>query len=70
MPTDDVWISLRITEARKCYPLVTEAVVSRLDGMLRGRLSQRQLPRGELTSIASALIADMVAAPPESDERK
>lgn len=70
MSTDDLWITVRITETRKHHPLVIEAVSSRMEEMLKGQLSERQLPRGELTNIATTLIADMVPAPPKTDAKQ
>ena len=65
MSNDDRWIPTRITEARKDRPLVTAAVAARIDQLLKGQLSERQLPSTELTSVAMALIADMAPAAPK-----
>jgi len=64
------WIATRITEARKRHPLVTEAVSARMDQLLKGLLSERLLPSTELTSVARALIADMVPAPPKAEVKQ
>ncbi len=65
MPTDDQWITTRITEARTCHPLVTEAVSSRIAEVLKVQLSGQQLSQRDLTSIAEELIAEMHPTPPE-----
>jgi len=65
--TDDHWIGTRITEARICHPLVTEAVSYRMAQELKGQLSEQQLSQGDLTILAKALIADMDATPPKTD---
>ena len=70
MSTDDHWITTRITEARTRHPLVTEAVSSRMAELLKGQLSEQQLSQMDLTSVARALIADMVHAPPKADAKR
>ena len=70
MSTDDHWIATRITEARTHHPSVTEAVTSRMGELLKGQLSEQQLSQKDLNSIATALIADMVPAQPETDMKQ
>ena len=70
MSTDDDWITTRITEARTLHPLVTEAVSSRIAELLKGQLSEQQLSHVDLTSVAKALIANMVPAPPKTDAKR
>jgi hypothetical protein len=65
---DNLWITTRITEARKQHPTVTDAVSSRIEGLLNGQLSERQLPQAELKSIATTLIEDMVPVPPKTKQ--
>ena len=60
MSNDIDWIAARITEALKVHAPVTEAVSARLEKLLNGQLSERQLRTTELTEVARALIADMV----------
>jgi len=67
MSNDDHWITTRITKARKRHPLVTEVVCARIDQLLTGQFSERQLPSTALTSVARALIVDMVPAPPKTE---
>ena len=69
MATDDHWIGTRITEARECHPLVTEAVSYRMAQVLKGQLSEQQLSQGDLTILAKALIADMDATPPKTEAK-
>ncbi len=70
MSTDDDWITTRITKARTRHPSVTEAVSSRMAELLKGQLSEQQLPQMGLTSVARALITDMVPAPPKTDVKR
>lgn len=67
MSNDVQWITARITEARKGHDSVTEAVSARIEQLLNGQLSERQLPPTELTRVARALIADMAPAPPKAE---
>ncbi len=70
MSNDVRWITARITEARKSHASVTEAVSSRMEELLNGQLSERQLPSTELTIIAKALLADMVPAAPKAEAKQ
>ena len=69
MSSDDNWIAIRTTEAWTSHPLVTDAVTARMAELLKGQLSEQQLSRADLTSIANAFIADMVSAPPKADTK-
>jgi hypothetical protein len=66
MLSNDPWITTRITEARKHHPLVTDAASDRIEELLNGQLSERQLPQAELKTVAAALIADMIPVPPKA----
>jgi hypothetical protein len=70
MSNDDHWITTRITKARERHPLVTDAASARIDQLLTGQLSERQLPATELTSVAIALIADMVPASSKAEAKQ
>ena len=70
MSADDHWIRTRITEARAAHPLVTEVAFARMAELLNGQLSEQQLSHKDLTSVAKALIADMVPAPPKIDAKR
>lgn len=70
MSPDDPWIFARVSESRKHHPLVTEAVSTRIDKLLKGQLSEGQLTSPELTSVARDLIADMVPAPPKLEAKQ
>lgn len=65
MSADNAWIMTRITEARSSHPSVTEVVSARMKELLSSHFASRQLSQLELANVAKALIADMVAAPPE-----
>lgn len=64
------WITARIAEVRKRHDSVNKAVASRLEEMLKGQLSERQLSPVELKHIANTLIADMAAPATPKDEAK
>ena len=67
MLSDDLRITARITETRKRYPLVTEAVSVRLQELVNGLLSERQLTQVDLRRVAKALIEDMAPASPKAE---
>lgn len=66
MPKNEDWIDGRLSEAKKAHPTVTEAVATRIRGLLMGKLTERQVPATELAKIARTLIADMITAPPKA----
>ncbi len=70
MSTDHHWITTRIAAARTGHPLVTEEVSSRMVEVMNGKLGAQQLSQVDLTSLASALIVDMVPAPPKMDAKQ
>jgi hypothetical protein len=70
MPTDDLWITARITDACKRHPSVTEAVSARFQELVKGQLSERQLTQVELGSVAKALIEDMGPASPKAQAKQ
>ena len=70
MSNDDHWTTTRITEARKRHPLVTETVSARIEQLLKGQLSERQIPPTELKSVATGLIGDMDPSPPKPEAKQ
>lgn len=69
MSTDDYWITTRVNEARTRHRLVPESVSSQVAELLKGQLSEQQLSPKDLTSVAKALIADIVPAQPKADAK-
>ena len=69
MSNDDHWVTTRITEVKQFHPLVTEAVLAQIGQLLKGELSERQLPAAERKSVAGALLADMVPVPSNVEAR-
>ncbi len=67
MSNEIQWITTRVNEARKVHASVTEAVSARIEGLLKGQLSERQLTQKELTGVARTLIADMIHATPKAE---
>ncbi len=68
MSTDSSWITTLIAKARKHHPSMPGAVSTRIEGLLDGQLSERQLTPAELKSAAAALIADTVPVPPKAKQ--
>lgn len=68
MSADNLWITTRVIEAGNHHPSVTDAASARIEELLNGQLSERQLPQAELKSVAAALIADMVPVPPKAKQ--
>jgi hypothetical protein len=68
MQTPDPWIVTRIADSLKSHPMVTGAVTARLQALLQGQLSHRQLTQAELTKNAEALTKDMAPVAPGSEE--
>jgi len=54
------WIATRVGAARISHAFMTEAALRRLEDLLKGQLSERQLNPKELAKIAKELIADMM----------
>ena len=67
MSNEEHWATNGITAVKQLHPLVTEAVLDRIGQLLRGPLSERQLPSAQLKSVAGTLIEDMVPAPPKPE---
>jgi len=65
--SDGDWITQRIAAAKADRPLVTQAVLARIEELLRGRLSEGEVSRGDLTTIAKDLLAKMASVPPEAE---
>ena len=64
----DQWVSLVINEARNSNPLVAEGVLARIELLLKGEISERDLTPTNLKKVATQLIGDMVPKPPEPAE--
>ena len=67
---DDHWFIARLSEIRNQFPLVTEAISVRLQELLKGQLSERQLTQLELRNIAKTFIKDMAPASPKAEAKK
>lgn len=69
MSTTDDWITNRITQAKNGHDLLTSLVVTRMNKLLRDRLTNEPLTQSELTAAAKQLIADMIPISPEPDAK-
>jgi hypothetical protein len=65
MADGDHLIKARVTEHQKRHDTLDEVVARRMEELLKGQLSERQLSPKELKNMADELIAD-IAAPPWS----
>lgn len=65
--SDGDWITRRIVAAMADCPSATEAVLARIEELLRGQLSEGEVSKGDLTAIAKDLLAKMASAPPEAE---
>ena len=69
MSIDDDWIARRVTEATTEHPAVTPAAAAQVRELLKGALSERQLPATELKALAVVLLAQMVPTPVTPDAK-
>ena len=66
----DQWVSFVIDFARHSKPLVADGVLAKMELLLNGRMSQRDLTPAELKTVATELIGDMFPAPTEPEETR
>jgi hypothetical protein len=59
--SDDDWITPLIAKSKAGPILVASHLAGKLEELLRGPLGERELPKGELTSIAKELVASISA---------
>lgn len=59
MPDDTDWVTASINKARQQNTDVPDVIWTELEALLRGRLSQRPIPAGELAGVAMQLIEKM-----------
>lgn len=59
MPDELDWTSAAISKARQQEADVPDVIWAELEALLKGKLSQRPLPPGELASVAMQLIGEM-----------
>ena len=64
----DQWVSSLLKAARKNNPLVADGVFDRLESLLKGQISERDLTTTNLKVVAEQLIGDTVPKPPEPEE--
>ena len=70
MSNDDYWIATRVTKAREGHPLVTQAVLARIETLLKGEFCARHLSSKEREAVAKALISDMVTLSPKAKRKR
>ena len=64
------WVSSILKAARKDNPLVADRVFARLENLLEGQLSERDLSPANLKAVANQLIGDTVPTLPETEETR
>ncbi len=62
------WVSSLLKASREDNPLVAGEVFARLEILLEGQLSERDLTSTNLKAVATQLIGDTVPKPPEPEE--
>jgi hypothetical protein len=65
--SDGDWTTRRIAAAKADCPLVTQAVLARTEELLRGQLSEGEVSKGDLTTIAKDLLEKMASVLPEPE---
>ena len=69
MSKDEDWIDKRVGAAKKAHPSVTDGVMTRIKGLLKGKISERKLSTTELAETANVLVADMsISSSPKPKE--
>ena len=66
----DQWVSSLLKGFRENNPLVPDGVFDRLELLLKGQISERDLTPTNLKVVAEQLIGDMVPKPPEPEEKE
>ena len=67
---NDKWVTVQVAEARKSHTHVTQAVVVRIEELLSGQFTERQLTSADLKDISMRLIEEMVPNAPELDGKQ
>ena len=69
MADESDWIAAAITRARQQNPDGPEAIWTELQTLLKGKLSQKPVPAGELASVAMQLIEKMAVSQEIKEEK-
>jgi hypothetical protein len=69
MPTDDLWITARISDAQASHPSVTDAVSARLHELLKGPFSEGHITQTDLRTVANTLLKGMVPSSPTAEAK-
>ncbi len=70
MDSGDHWVSSILKAARKDNPLVADGVFARLENLLGGQLSERDLNPTNIKDVATQLITDTVPTLLEPEETR
>ncbi len=66
----DQWVSSLLKGVRENNPLVPDGVFERLELLLKGQMSERDLTPTNLKVVAEQLIRDVVSKPPEPEGKE
>jgi hypothetical protein len=70
MQEESDWIASTIAKTRRQSAAVPDAVNTKVESLLRGKLGQRPMPAMELSNVAKDLIELLIPAPPNPEEQK
>ena len=65
----DQWVSNVISEARDSNPLVAGEIFTRIEALLKGQMSDRNLTRASLKLVATQLLGVKVSGQPELEDK-
>ena len=65
--SDGDWIAQRVAAAKPDHALVTQAALTLIEELLKGQLSEGEVSKGDLTTVATDLLAKMASVPPEAE---
>jgi hypothetical protein len=67
MASEVHWTAAAIAKARKQSSASPDSIWLQVEALLKGKLSERELPSGELRAVAKVLIASMAPTPPKGE---
>ncbi len=70
MSTDSDWITAVISKSKAQNAKIPDFLWAQIEELLKNRLSQREIPAGELANIARQLIEGMISPQPIPDEQQ
>lgn len=68
--SDNKWITDRISKASKIHPGLNLTVTNRMEELVQGELSERQLTKTELKKVAAQLLSSLEETLRESEKKR